>query len=208
MNVHALVCCRCGGPLTRPEALPALIDCLYCGTVNAVTREATSSPREAVSWDVRKKAIGEFTEALVVALKEKRPPFDALRACSAAHLGIAGKADTVARIVLAIASDFEREERVSVVRDPLVLSRIAQGYLLALDELRTSDSFELNLPFLAVNERGPAHLGRKLTAKLLAELAARDPMGTSPPAAAPAPRGGASSPAAPVEKKKGWWPFS
>ena len=91
-------------------------------------------------------------------MKEGQAPFDALRTCSAAHLGVAGRADTVARI--ALAQDFEREASASVVRDPLVLSRIAQAYLLALDELRTSETYDLNLPFLTANERGRAHFRR------------------------------------------------
>lgn len=201
MNLQALVCCRCGGPLTTPETLPALIDCLYCGTVNAATQEATLASPNEVAFEVRKAAIAKFTEALVAELQRGARPFDALRSASAAHLGIAGRADTVARIALALARDFEREANVSVVRDAVVFSRIAQAYLLALDELRTSPSYDLNLPFLTANANGPAHLRRTLTAKLLAELAARDPERAPPPAAAAV--------ATPVEeKKKGWWPFS
>ena len=205
MNLRALVCCRCGGPLANPEVLPALIDCLYCGTVNAAAGQITSESHDAASWDVRKHAIAAFTEALVATLNEGRPPFDAIRACSAAHLGVAGRADTVARIALALAQDFEREAAVSVTRDALVLSRIAQAYLLALEELRTSAFYDLNLPFLTANERGPAHFQRRLTAQLLAELARRDPQ-LDPPLP-PQPRPGESSPLATV-KKKGWWPFS
>jgi hypothetical protein len=190
-----LVCCRCGGPLANPESLPALIDCLYCGTVNSATREATHAASEGVPWEVRKNAIAKFTEALVVALQEGRPPFDVLRMCSAAHLGIAGRADTVARIAIALAQDFERETGASVMRDAVVFSRIAQAYLLALDELRASDDYDLNLPFLTAGPNGPVHLRRLLTAKLLAELAARDPHLAAPP-----------GPPAPT-KKKGWWPF-
>jgi hypothetical protein len=200
MNLRALLCCRCGGPLANPEVLPALIDCLYCGTVNSATREATHAAQESVPWEVRKNAIAKFTEALVVALKEGRPPFEAVRACSAAHLGIAGRADTIARIAIAIAEDFEREAGVSVMRDALVFSRIAQAYLLALDELRTSGSYELNLPFLTANQNGPAHLKRTLTAKLLTDLAARGSVAPPPqPAGRPLP---------PPAKKRGWWPFS
>ena len=208
MNLTALVCCHCGGPLTNPEALPALIDCLYCGTVNLASGGATSESHHADAWAVRKNAIASFTEALVAALNEGGPPFEALRVCSAAHLGVAGRADTVARIALALAQDFEREAGVSVARDPRVLSRIAQAYLLALEELRTSEFYELNLPFLTANERGPAHFQRRLTAKLLAELAQLDPSLEAPlPQQAPPAPPGPSSPAA-TEKKKGWWPFS
>lgn len=203
MQLQALVCCRCGGPLANPEALPALIDCLYCGTVNAATRGATSNASEGIDWDVRRNAIARFTEALVAALKEGRPPLEAIRASSAAHLGVAGRADTVARIVLALARDFERDARISVVRDAMVLSRIANAYLLALEELRTSESYDLNLPFLTSSPSGPAHFQRTVTSRLLAELAARDP---SLPAAPPTQAPPAEQPA-PVEKKKSWWPF-
>lgn len=204
MDVRALLCCHCGGPLAKPDALPALVDCLYCGTVNSATREATKDAGDTVPWEVRKRAIAAFTEALVKALEARRPPFEAIRECSAAHLGVSGRADTVARIVLALAQDFERDAGVSVVRDATVLSRIAQAYLLALDELRTSEVHELNLPFLTASARGPAHLQRRLTAKLLAELAARDPN-----AKAPAPEAGEASEAkSEAKKKRGWWPFS
>ncbi len=181
-----------------------MIDCLYCGTVNAASDGATSQAPDA-AWEARKQAITAFTEALVLALNEGRAPFDALRAASAAHLGIAGRADTVARIALALARDFERESGASVVRDPVVFSRIAQAYLLALDELRTSETYDLNLPFLTATERGPAHLQRTLTAKLLAELAARDPNVTAPNVGAPSAP--ATSTVEPVPKKRGWWPF-
>lgn len=200
MKVSALLCCRCGGPLANPDTLPALIDCLYCGTVNSATREAARDASDGVPWEVRKNAIAKFTEALVVALQADRPPFEALRDCSAAHLGIAGREDTVARIAIALVHDFEKETGASVMRDALVFSRIAQAYLLALDELRTHDSFDLNLPFLTATSEGPVHLHRKLTAAILAELAARDPqLGI---AAKPSQK-----PTAPA-KKKGWWPFS
>jgi hypothetical protein len=203
MNVRALVCCRCGGPLANPEVLPALVDCVYCGTAHSVSDDAAAEWHEVAPWDVRKKALASFTDALVAALNQGQAPFDALRASSAAHLGIAGSADTVARIALALAQDFEQEAMVSIVRDPVVLSRIAQSYLLALDELRTSESYDFSLPFLAVNERGPAHLQRMLTAKILLELARREPRLDSP---LPTPTPSELAPVA-TEKKKGWWPF-
>ena len=201
MNVRALLCCRCGGPLANPEALPALIDCLYCGTVNSVSADASAPSQDVTGYETRKKAIADFTSSIVAALNAGQEPFEALRESSAAHLGIAGRADTVARIALALARDFEQEAKVSVVRDPLVLSRIANVYLLALDELRTSDSYDLNLPFLTANAQGPAHFQRKVTAKLLAELATRDPEGDAPPSKSPVST-------LPAGKKKGWWPFS
>ena len=204
MNLRALVCCRCGGPLANPEVLPALIDCLYCGTVNSATQASTSESRDWTPWQDRMNAIVKFTDALVVALNEGRPPFDALRISSAAHLGAAGRADTIARIALALAQDFEREAGVSIVRDPVVLSRVAQAYLRALDELHTSENYELSLPFLTADASGPKHFQRRLTAKLLAELAAREPRLDAPPPPPPPPN--SPTPAPPV-KKKGWWPF-
>lgn len=205
MNLQALVCCRCGGPLTNPEVLPALIDCLYCGTVNSVTPEATHASDVEMAWESRKDALAKFTAALVAGLGGGDSPVDALRSASAAHLGVAGRPDTVARITLALARDFEREAEISVVHDATALSRIAQAYLLALDELRTDEDYDLNLPFLAVTPNGPAHLRRTLTAKLLVELAARDPQVAAVPPEAGAH--GESAPASP-EKKRRWWPFS
>lgn len=200
MNVEAVECCRCGAPLSDPGALPALVDCLYCGTLNSITSAASRPTPIEEAIERRKASVSRFTEALVATLNAGQQPFEALRAASAAHLGIAGRPDTVARIALAIARDFERETGASVVRDALVFSRIAQAYLLALDELRTSESYDMNLPFLTATANGPVHLRRTLTARTLVELAARDPHAKAQP---PAP-----SPAAPPAKKKGWWPFS
>lgn len=200
MNVEAVVCCRCGGPLSDPGALPSLVECLYCGTVNSVSDTSSKPTAVDAAIEQRKLAIHRFTEALVGALNAGREPFEALRAASAAHLGVAGQADTVARIALAIARDFEQETSASVLRDAMVFSRIAQAYLLALDELRTSESYEMNLPFLTATAKGPVHLRRTLTAKALVELAARDPHAKKPPAP--------SAVEGPTAKKKGWWPFS
>ena len=201
MNLRSLACCRCGGPLAPSDTLPTLIDCLYCGTINAATADATSEATERIDVDVRNRAITRFTEALVAALNAGQPPFEAVRAASAAHLGVAGRTDTIARIAIALAQDFEREEKVSIDRDATVLSRIANAYLVALEVLRTSESYDLNLPFLTATARGPLHLRRTLTSKLLAELGTRDPSASavSPPAA--------KDQAASAKKSKGWWPF-
>lgn len=196
MHVRPLVCSRCAGALPNPVSLPALIECLFCGTVNAVTAGEIHASPVMQSWDARREAIAAFTGALVAGLGEGLTPFDALRVASGTHLGEAGHPDTIARIVLALGSDFDRVTGVSVVRDPVALSRLAQAYLLALDALRERDDYDLNLPFLAVGAAGPVHLRRTLTPALLIELAARSP-GSS------APKASTAEPA----KKKGWWPF-
>ncbi len=203
MNVEAIDCRRCGGPLANPTALPALVDCVYCGTVHSLGDGAPGPSDVNAAIATRKDAIQAFTLALVAAIEGGASSYDALRQASSAHLGIAGRPDTVARIAIALARDFEVEARVPAVTDPLILSRITQAYLLALDELRERDNYDLNLPFLAVNSAGPVHLRRQLTAPLLVELARRDP-GTGSKATTVA----AGDTAEPPPKRRGWWPFS
>lgn len=207
MRIEALVCTNCGGPLAEVNSLPAVVECAFCNAVLAVghgpmtvTRRATMN---ASALERIHAARAKIVEDLAAALAAGRPPYDSLRAVSAAHLGACGQTDTLARVTIAIADDFARETKVSVA-EPLVLSRIAEGYLRAVDELRDQPQAQLNLPFLAVTPSGPVHLARVLTPQILGELARRDPRGTSPNDAAQTgePRAAGSEP-----KKRRWWPF-
>jgi hypothetical protein len=207
--------------LARPPGLPALIDCLFCGTVNSLSVSSQVKSQEATSAEVVRASQKAFLEHLKAALERGEKPYEALRMASAAHLGIAGQSEVVATISIALARDFEQETQTDAVDDPYVLARIAEGYLKALAELRTSSAAELNLPFLAANASGPKHLRRTVTAALFAELARRDPYAaTAPPAPNPAPTAPPAPDPAPTatsaaatasesqpKKKRRWWPF-
>jgi hypothetical protein len=142
-----------------------------------------------------------FYAAMKAATLAGSDPYRLLCDSAREHLGVVGETDAFARVVLALAHDFQRETGAEVLRDPQVLPRLSEAYLRAVDELRSLDRTELNLPFLAVTPRGPAHLRREVGVADLIALARREPVDLSPPAE-PAP---APEPERP--KKKGWWPF-
>ncbi|MBX7193637.1 MAG: hypothetical protein K1X94_16390 [Sandaracinaceae bacterium] len=207
--VEALICPRCGGPLVRPPAIPALVECGFCGTalslagaaqVTAMGDIAASLAREERLALARK----EFTAALVPLLRAGRDPYDALREAASAHLSGQADPDTLARVAYALVYDFEQSTGAPALGDPVVLGRISEAYLRVFSELRKSGSAELNLPFLTATPAGPVHLQRTVTPALFLELAQRDPRTTPRKAPAPAP---APAPAADPPKKKGWWPF-
>jgi hypothetical protein len=141
-----------------------------------------------------------FHDALVAALERGLSPYAAIRE-AAAHLELGAQAETAARVAVGLVRDFERESGLDAATHPLVLARIVQSYLLALDDLRTTDRTEINLPFLFSDATGPKHILRTVTARVFAELAARDPEAPALVTPAPAP----ASP--PPAKKRRWWPF-
>lgn len=190
MQTTALVCVQCGGPLGQVTAIPAVVECEFCGAVMAVGHDVPVLTRAGVPDEAREArratAAKAFFDALVAALQGGQRPADALQHAARAHLGAAGQSETVARVTIALARDFERDSGVRVDADPMVLARIAQGYLAFSERLRgATGAVELNLPFLASDATGPKHLTRQLTPALIAELAQRDPHAAAPP---PPPR--------------------
>jgi hypothetical protein len=206
MELRALVCVNCGGPLAVIAALPAVVECAFCGAAISVSHERTLVTRGGSSDEARAARTCEarvaFHATLTELLKGGVKPYDALREASAAHFGAAGRTEAVARVTLAIARDFERESGTRAVTEPLVLGRIAEAYLRAVDELQSSDAVDMNLPFLTADSEGPKHLRRMIAAAILADLAQRDPEVALPDS--PAERPPEKRPPA---KKKGWWPF-
>jgi hypothetical protein len=187
MRTTALVCLQCGGPLGQVSQVPAVVECEFCGAVMAVGHDAPVLTRAGAADEARAArraaAAKAFFDALVAALQRGQRPEVALQDAARAHLGAAGQSETVARVTLALARDFERESGVRVDADPMVLARIAQGYLAFSERLRdASGAVELNLPFLAADHTGPKHLARQLTPALIAELAQRAPDAAAPPA--------------------------
>lgn len=206
MQVHVLQCARCGGSLTRPPAIPALIDCVFCGSVIAVSTGAPVMSRHADAVEVREARRQQFHDALVAALQAGTAPELAVRDAAATHLELGAQAAVAARIAIVLARDIEHEEQVEAVNQPIVLGRIVHAYVAALDTLRTAERAELNLPFLAANASGPKHLRRTVTAQQLIELSQRDPDAPRPTPAAEAPAPAPAPVDAPA-KKRWWWPF-
>lgn len=196
-SLAALVCPRCGGPLTSPAALPRLLDCVYCGAALAVGAAEGATLRARVTPDaVVQQRRAAFQQALVAALGEGTPPFDAVRDAARDHLDLGAEADTAARVALGLVRAFEREQRVVAATQPLVLARIVEAYLRALDALREADSAEINLPFLTADATGPKHLRRTVTAASFVQLAADDPAPPAHPAPPPPP-----------SRRSWWWPL-
>jgi hypothetical protein len=99
----------------------------------------------------------------------------AIHEAARSELGLAGGTDTLERVVIGLAREFERATRIEIVDDPVALGRILEGYLEAVNNLRLEREYHLCLPFLASTDRGPVHLERCLTVQSLAELAEREP---------------------------------
>jgi hypothetical protein len=212
VEVAALVCIACGGPLDAVTELPAVVDCGYCGAALAVandtqtiTRPATPSDRLDALAHKRAAARPLFVDELGRILAAGASPYIAVRDAWALHLSFEATAEPLARLTIALARDFEREAGVTVA-DANALARIAEAYLKAVGELRTATETEVNLPFLVADATGPHHLMRRVTPRLLAELARRDPDAALPleaaPHAAPEP-----PPPEPKKRKKrfGWF---
>lgn len=207
MHVQALLCPRCGGPLERPAHVPTLVDCAFCAATIAIS-DAASVLREEHA-DAAREALVQggragFLEALRLALQRGQPPETAIGEAAKQHLGVEGQSGAIARVSLGLAREFERESGVRVEKDPMVLARIAEAYLRALAELRSERATEINLPFLAANERGPHHFSKTVTPAILAAYADGSvhlrevpPRNASAPVVAPQPDA----------KKKWWWPF-
>ncbi len=185
----ALICARCGAPLPIDATGGHFATCAYCeatlaiaGTQVSVKGNAPSTPR-ADAPTVSQAFTREIAEGVTSGLD----PYEVIRNAAARHLGVAGQSDAVARITLAIARDFGAANKLSIERDGMALTRIAEGYLKAVAELRNAATTELNLPYLTADASGPKHLRRALDPAIIARLA-----------------GVAASE---TPKKKGWWPF-
>ena len=195
VEIGALVCTACGAPLAAVASLPAVVECGFCGAVMSVAHDAQTITRPATTSDEielraaqRQAAKPKFVAELGRMLAAGKHPYDAVRDAWALHLSFEAIAEPVARLTVALARDFEREQGASAT-DATALPRIADAYLKAIAELRFAKSTEMNLPFLTANESGPKHMSSVVTPQLFAELARRDPYETSPlgPPAAPKP---------------------
>lgn len=121
-------------------------------------------------------------------MRAGRTPYEALVVMAREQLGPLGESDALARVVLAMARDFDAEHGTTVSSDPSALLRLIEGFAKAIEGIRAHRSHAIELPFFAATGEGPLHFQRTLTAADVATLVARDPN-------------------APPPKKQGWWPF-
>jgi hypothetical protein len=203
IDVSALLCPQCGGPLGKPAALPAIVECGFCGTALAVSSMETHIERAGAPDPAREAAVTSgrraFEEAMRNSIGAGQDPETALRESAAAHLGAAGSSDTLARVAMALAREFEQQTGITVKKDAMVLARMANAYLNATSELRSEPETEINLPFLSADHRGPHHFQRKVTVATLAALAGGGITTAVAPALPPEPE--------PPAPKKKWWQF-
>src|SRR5215211_3791677 len=81
-----------------------------------------------------------------------------------------GGEDFDARIVDHIASEFQRDQGIDLLKDRLALQRLKEAAEKAKIELSSSKETEINLPFITADASGPKHLVMKLTRAKLEAL--------------------------------------
>jgi len=107
-------------------------------------------------------------ESIAPAMEAGTSAHDAVRAAARTELGLddAG-AERLARIVVALAADFDASTDCGIGGNGNAITRLAEAVCKAEGELRATPTTELALPYLGATSRGPCHLQRKIT---LAEL--------------------------------------
>jgi molecular chaperone DnaK len=73
-------------------------------------------------------------------------------------------------IVDALAENFEKTEGVDLRGDPMALQRLKEAAERAKQELSSSDSTDINLPFICADDEGPKHLVHSMTREELETL--------------------------------------
>lgn len=195
--VIALTCPWCGAPLPL-AALTAgqpLATCAYCGSTASLNgaRATRAQQHQGPVAPAVSTADPNLREHVIETFKTARQrgasAYDALAAAARERLGPFGQTDAFARVCLALARDFDAENKTKTVDDPMCVGRMIEVYLKAIEAVRATGSYTVDMPFFTATPEGPRHFRRTLTAEIIAELAARDPSRDSGP------------------KKKGFWPF-
>lgn len=211
---QALTCPWCGAPLPRVEAGQPFVTCGYCAAtaslsgVRAVKAEPGHAPPATAvcaSPELKRHVIATFEAKLQAGASA----FDALVAAAQERLGALGQTEAFARVCIALLRDFDAANNTQTAADPLCVGRMIEVYLTAIEEVRTTGAYEFNMPFFSATPEGPKHFARRLSAEVIAELAARDPNARPVRGSGPAPIAGPAEPAAePAGVKKKWyWPF-
>jgi uncharacterized Zn finger protein (UPF0148 family) len=171
------LCPCCGAPLPLPAPGEAAVQCGFC-EASADLSEARRSLAPKSRSDARRRAENRAfrtVEAFKAARARGVGPGEAIHEAARAELGLMGRTDTLERVVLGLAREFERTTRTQIVDDPVAMARLLEGYLQGVSSIRLDGECHLCLPFLAAGERGPVHFERCLTVQSLAELADREP---------------------------------
>lgn len=71
--------------------------------------------------------------------------------------------DPVARLVESLRAGFEAEHGIDLGSDPLALQRMQAAAKQAAEELATSESTDVNLPFITATANGALHLHATVT---------------------------------------------
>ncbi|MCS6771747.1 MAG: molecular chaperone DnaK [Kiritimatiellae bacterium] len=81
-----------------------------------------------------------------------------------------GGDDFDARIMEWLISEFKKEHGIDLSKDPMALQRLKEAAEKAKIELSSSQSTEINLPFITADSSGPKHLNMTLTRAKLEQL--------------------------------------
>ncbi len=105
----------------------------------------------------------------ITVLEVKNNQFEVLATRGDTQLG---GIDFDQRIISFLNESFRNKNGVDLLKDPQALQRLTDAAEKAKCELSASQSTEINLPFISVNELGPLHLSEKITRKHLEDLSA------------------------------------
>lgn len=178
--LRPLICERCGAPLPRPSEGSRYVTCAFCDTTSALEVGGVApQPAAPQTWVERKRKLqGEldaFEREYKLRVEAGAPPYDAFRAAAASALARVCDADAISNVTFALAADLEQRSEARVVADPIVLMRLATGYLDVSERLSSEREVVLNLPFITATPSGPVHFEKPLSVAILTELAARPP---------------------------------
>ena len=159
-----ILCPGCGAPV--PPNAPTVFTCTFCkSTVDlrghagpAVPAAAPAHPLgPGPSTDEVKRFIPLFEEA-----RKTNPVGPAVE--RALHAATNGRMDVrgPTHAICALAYGFKQTSGIDVTSDGTAMSRLVHGYFLAKIELLSVQETNINLPFLAANEKGPAHFETRL----------------------------------------------
>jgi molecular chaperone DnaK len=81
-----------------------------------------------------------------------------------------GGEDFDMRLIEYLAAEFKKESGIDLHHDPLALQRLKEGAEKAKVELSTSQSTDVNLPYITADATGPKHLNVKITRAKLESL--------------------------------------
>jgi hypothetical protein len=102
----------------------------------------------------RQSTAASVCEAYRVNVKERSVPFDT----SPQHL------------VDWIVTEFNKDNGIDLADDPMAMQRIREAAATARIELSSTNSTEINLPFITADSSGPKHLRVELTRATLQRL--------------------------------------